>query len=71
MSRLSLVMVGGDFSQVAGHGLLIMVASLAAEHGFLSAGSAVVLHGFSCPMACGIFPDQESNLCPLHYQVDS
>ena len=22
-------------------------------------------------MACGIFPDQGSNLCPLHWQVDS
>ena len=22
-------------------------------------------------MACGTFPDQASNLCPLHWQVDS
>ena len=22
-------------------------------------------------MACGIFPDQESNPCPLHWQADS
>ena len=71
MSRLSLVMVGRDVSQVVGHRLLIMVASLVAEHGLLSAVSVVVVHGFSCPVACGIFPDQESNLCPLHYQVDS
>ena len=71
MSRLSLVMVGGDYSQVAGHGLLIMVASLVAEHGLLSAGSVVMVPGFSCPVACGILPDQELNLCPLHYQVDS
>ena len=27
--------------------------------------------GLSCPMACGIFPDQGSNPCPLHWQVDS
>ena len=26
---------------------------------------------FSCSMLCGIFPDQGSNLCPLHWQVDS
>ena len=71
MSRLSLVMVGRDVSQVVGHRLLIMVASLVAEHGLLSAVSVVVVHGFSCPVACGIFLDQESNLCPLHYQVDS
>ena len=25
----------------------------------------------SCSAACGIFPDQGSNLCPLHWQVDS
>ena len=28
----------------------------------------------SCPTACrnqGSFPDQGSNLCPLHWQVDS
>ena len=35
------------------------------------AGSVVVAHGPSCPAACGIFPDQGSNLCPLHWQVDS
>ena len=26
--------------------------------------SVVVMHGLSCPKACGIFPDQGSNLCP-------
>ena len=34
-------------------------------------GSVVLAHGLSCPMACGIFPDQGSNLCPLHWQEDS
>ena len=28
-------------------------------------------HGFSCSEACGIFPDQGSNPCPLHWQTDS
>ena len=28
-------------------------------------------HGLSCSTACGIFPDQRSNLCPLHWQADS
>ena len=28
-------------------------------------------HGLSCSVACGIFPDQGSNLCPLHWQADS
>ena len=28
-------------------------------------------HGLSCSAARGIFPDQGSNPCPLHWQVDS
>ena len=35
------------------------------------AGSAVVAHAPSCPAACGIFPDQGSNPCLLHWQADS
>ena len=34
-------------------------------------GSVVVAHGLSCSVACGIFPDQGSNPCPLHWQADS
>ena len=34
-------------------------------------GSEVVVLGLSCSAACGIFPDQGSNPCPLHWQVDS
>ena len=34
------------------------------------AGSVVVAHGPSCSPACGIFPDQGSNPCPLHWQAD-
>ena len=30
-----------------------------------------VVHRLSCSAACGIFPDQGSNPCPLHWQVDS
>ena len=36
-----------------------------------SAGSVVVVHRLSCSTACGIFPDQGSNPCPLHWQADS
>ena len=39
--------------------------------GLQSAGSVVVAHGLSCSAACGIFPDQGLNPCPLHWQVDS
>ena len=35
------------------------------------AGSVVVAHGPSCSAARGIFPDQGSNPCPLHWQADS
>ena len=39
--------------------------------GLQSAGSVVVVNGLSCSPAYGIFPDQGSNLCPLHWQADS
>ena len=35
------------------------------------AGSATVAHGPSRSAACGILPDQGSNLCPPHWQADS
>ena len=33
--------------------------------------AVVLVHGLNCPMACGIFPDQGLNLCPLHWQAIS
>ena len=36
-----------------------------------SSGSIVVVHGLSRSAASGIFLDQGSNLCPLHWQVDA
>ena len=41
-------------------------SSRALEHRLSSCGA-----GLSCSEACGIFPDQGSNPCPLHWQVDS
>ena len=35
------------------------------------AGSLIVAHELSCPIACGIFIDQGSNWCPLLYKKDS
>ena len=52
-------------------GPLTIVASPVAEHRLRCAGSVVVAHGPSCSAACGIFPDQGLNLCPLHWQADS
>ena len=37
----------------------------------LGSGSVSEAHGLSCSAACGIFPNQGSNPCPLHWQVDS
>ena len=46
---------------------LLAVASLVAECGLCGVqASAVVAHGLSCPVACGIFLDRESNPRPLH-----
>ena len=45
--------------------------SVVVAHGLQSTGSVVVAHGLSCSAACGIFPDQGSNPCPLHWQADS
>ena len=33
--------------------------------------SVVAAHRLSCSLACGIFPDQGSNLCTLHWQADA
>ncbi|KAJ8784007.1 hypothetical protein J1605_009050 [Eschrichtius robustus] len=41
------------------------------DTGSRRAGSVIVAHGPSCSPARGIFPDQGSNLCPLHWQADS
>ena len=48
-------------------------ASVVAALRLQSTGSAVVVHRLSWPhsLACRIFPDQELNQCPLHWQVDS
>ena len=48
-----------------------LVGSVVVVPGFYSTGSIVVVHGFSCSVACEIFPDEGSNLCVLQWQVDS
>ena len=80
----SLVVVSGCSSVAVVHGLLIVVASLAAEDGLWdvqasvaevpglqSTGSVVGVLRFSYPTAGRIFPDQRLNPCLLHWQVDS
>ena len=65
---LSLVAASGGHSSSRCAGLSLSQPS---EHRLQSAGSVVVAHGLSCSAACGIFPDQGSNPCPLHWQAGS
>ena len=47
------------------------VSSVVAVPELQSTGSVVVVHGLSCSAACGIFLDEGSNPCLLHWQVHS
>ena len=51
--------------------LTIVRPLLLRSTGSRRAGSVIVAHRPSCSAACGIFPDQGSNPCPLHWQADS
>ena len=60
---------GHSSSRCAGHSppRLLLLRSTGSRR----AGSVTVAHGPSCSATCGIFPDQGSNPCPLHWQADS
>ena len=71
---LSLIPVRGP-ALVGVHGLLV-VASLVAEQRSGHVGSRAQAQqlwrsGLSCSEACGIYPDQGLNPCPLLWQMDS
>ena len=68
---LSLVVASGGHSSSRCMGLSLWRPLLLQSTGSRCAGSVIVAHGPSCSAACGIFPDQGSNLCPLHWQADS
>ena len=71
MWGLSLVEANGIYSSSRCTGLSLSRPLLLRSTGSRRAGSVVVAHGPSCSTACGIFPHQGSNLCPLHWQADS
>ena len=71
MRGLSLVVASGAHSSLWCVGLSLSCPLLLWGTGSRHAGSVVVAHGPSCSAACGIFPDQGSNPCPLHWQADS
>ena len=56
---------------IAVRGPLTIAASLVAEHRLQTRRLSNCGHGPRCSVACGIFPDQGSNPCPLHWQADS
>ena len=68
---LSLVAASGGHSSSRCAGLSLSRPLSLRSTGSRRASSVVVAHGLSCSAACGIFPDQGSNPCPLHWQADS
>ena len=69
--ELSLVAASGGHSSSRCVGLSLLRPLLLWSTGSRRAGSVVVAHGPSRSAACGIFPDQGSNPCPLHWQAYS
>ena len=67
---LSLVVASGGHSSSRCAGLSLSRPLLLRSTGSRRAGSVIVAHGPSRSAACGIFPDQGSNLRPLHWQAD-
>ena len=79
MTVLSLRFCARAFSSCGKWGPLFMAVPglspsrplLLRSTGSRRAGSVAVAHGPSLSAARGIFPDQGSNQCPLHWQADS
>ena len=71
MQGLSLVAASEGHSLSRCAGLSLSRPLLLRSTGSRRAGSVIVAHGPSCSAACGIFPDQCLNPCPLHWQADS
>ena len=71
MRGLSPVAASGGHSSSRCAGLSLSWPLPLRSTGSRRAGSAIVAHGLSRSAACGIFPDQGSNPCALHWQADS
>lgn len=71
MCELSAGAAGGGSSLVLVHRHLTMVAPAIVEQSPGVRASAVVACRLSCSTACGIFPDQGLNQCPLPCEADS
>ena len=68
---LSPVVASGGHSSSRCAGLSLSQPLLLRSTDSRCAGSVIVAHGSSCSVARVIFPDQDSNPCPLHQQADS
>ena len=68
---LSLVMASGDCSSLHWAGFSCQWFLLLQNSRCRHLGSIAVAHRLNCSSAWGIFLDQGSNLCPLHWQADS
>ena len=64
-------MASGGHSSSRCAGISLSRPLLLRSTGSRRAGSVIMAHGPSCSAARGIFPDQGSNPCPLHWQADS
>ena len=71
MRGLSLVVASGGHSSSRCVGLSLSRPLLLRSTGSRRTGSVIVAYGLSCSAVCGIFPDQGTNPCPLHWQADS
>ena len=69
--RLSLVAASRGYSSLWCTGFSLRWLLLLWSTGSRRTGSVVVAHGLSSSVTCGIFPNQGSNTCPLHWQADS
>ena len=68
---VSLVVASGGHSSSQCADLSLSWPLLLQSTGSRRTGSVGVAHGPSCSTACGIFPVQGLNPCPLHWQADS
>ena len=68
---LSPVAASGGHSSSRCAGLSLSRPLLLRNTGSRRTSSGIVAHGPSRSAACGIFPDQGSNPCSLHWQADS
>ena len=76
--KISLVLVELDlhccamaFSSYEDWGLLTAGASRCGAQALGLRALVAVVHGLGCSVACGIFLDQGSNPCPLHWEAES